>query len=224
MTRIDSDDALRAAVHEAVAPVTAGFDVMDRVRGGVVRRRRRMQAAGSAAVVVALAAGVTVATTRHGSTDDGSAAGVTAPSCGPRTLELRNRPGMAQHMVPDTPVLAVACYALTVQDLTSHGAGAKPPTTTEKDTPLAGDLLKQVVRALDSDTTPGANDVPGPPTGRNENLTLIFRYRSGPDVVVEMDLIASNGTTISNGVVQAHYSPKPIPDVLQALGSGSAGG
>jgi hypothetical protein len=75
MSQIGSDEELRTAVHEAVDDVTAGFDLMERVRRGVVRRRRRLQVAGSMAAVVTLATGVGVVSQRHDGGATVSAAG-----------------------------------------------------------------------------------------------------------------------------------------------------
>ena len=225
MNPTDNDERLRTAVHEAVAPVTSGMDMMERVRAGVARRRRRRRVAGSATAVVALAAGFGLTPVlRHGSTTD-STAGVAAPDCSAATayhdLPLHGTPPSTDYLVPPTPIEAVACNVTdyTQAEMTERQKEGLALATGQVDSEqrLTGERLRAVAAAVNS-ATPGAGLTDPGPKWATDRLVIVFRYRSRPDVVVTTQLSYGPTWTISNdSYVMGHFSPRPIPDVIMDL-------
>lgn len=220
MNQIASDDELRTAVHAAVGPVTASTDMMDRVRAGAARRRRRVQAMGSAAAVVGLAAGASFATFEHGSTPaDNSAAAMTADDCarvtGPRILPAINAFPGDRHLVPGSPIAAVACDVITYRSTET----SKPTASTlGRRTVLQGGDLKKVINALNSSQRGGSSDNTPTPL-QFDTVTIEFIYRSHQTVLVTIPLWDTKATTSTSRGDQAHFWPKTIPEAIKALAS-----
>lgn len=217
--QIESDEQLRTAVHDAVGPVTAGFDLMDRVRGGARRRRRRMRAGGSALAVVALAAGISLASQWHGGFAENSAAGVAVPDCAtataPQLLMAINTPGDGSNLVPGTPVVAVACAVRTDR---GSVPSAVPVSTLQGQQLLRGDQLRQIVATLNKAAPGNASVNPSVPQ-QSVTVTILFRYKSHRDVTVTIPLYDNRAMIMAGpSGKDAHYWPKPIPDVIKALG------
>ena len=233
MSRIGSDEELRTAVHEAVGDVRAGFDLLERVRGGVVRRRRRSHATGVTAAAVALTAAAGLAWEWPAALVGGrqlltNTAGRGVPDCSeslaPSFEMARNDPRAdGRHIVPGRPVAAAVCPLITdTRPLPSNPA----IQTLGHQQVLRGDRLKQVLAALDNATMGSLYDNAGPPANEvlPSSITLVFRYSSGEDVTVNVPLYDNRVAIVESPTgLMAHFYPKPIPDVLAALGGGQAG-
>lgn len=206
------DDVLRAAVHDAVADVSASSLLVDRVRAGVARRRKRVIVTRSlATAVIAGAAVVGPIYAFHGRSSSEPPADQTplaCPTAPERPSPNGQRRGTDQHLVPGSPVEALACDYLSVRGTNSNAA----TTSLVRSDALAGSRMTAVVAALNSPFTVGEPDCPF--FARQNILLVIFRYPTGADVKV---LVPVSGCPVVSNGPRAGWFVSGLPPTVGAL-------
>lgn len=211
------EGSVRAAVHDAFSrftPPTETSSFQNEVRAGAGRLRAIRWASGAVGGVAILATTLlAVGTFGHDRSQQSAAVVATPPQC----PSLPDRPpasparaGADKKLVPGHPVIGTYCDFVSVP-----GADMRSVTTLRKSGTLSGAQLKSVLDAVRRPFEPG---MPGcAPSLRGEHLLLLFRYTSGPDVMVSMDLRGCPG--VNNGSLVGMFAPAAqLPLALSALG------
>jgi hypothetical protein len=221
------DEAIRTAVHNAVAPVSAGQDLFDRVRTTSIRRQRRTRAATVACGTILLGASLTVALSAgHGSgsvqTPTGpfrSAIGQPDPSdcpTNPDGMSPGPRDGSQEKLAPGTPAEILVCDYVPIS-----GSSGYVLVTGWK---LTGDSVSDLVTALNSPLDPvpacTSDGTVGDP--HREALFFHLRYDSAPDVVIIANIRTGDpcGDVEGNGELFGVWK-NGVPPLIEPYFSGS---
>lgn len=215
-----SEESVRTAVHETFShfvPTTEIADFQSDVLSGARRLRTMRWISGAAAGVVVLGGALFAsAAIGRGSSQQPASVVVAPPQC-PTDLNAARantsahmQDGSNKSLVPGHPVIGAYCdYVSTVTaPLTSS-------TSLKKAGTLSGPEFTTVLNAVRTKLVVGA--VGCAPTLTGEHLLVLFRYASGPDVTVSLELRGCPGVT--NGAVSGMFAPAgQTPPALAALG------
>jgi hypothetical protein len=206
----DEETAARELLRAAAEHIHGRVDLFAQVRSRIRRRRRRLTAAGALAAVAVLGTGAAVLHSLPGTpVAASSSAAAPLPAC-PSTAPAdvhSTRPGVADYLVPGSPIEAVAC-TFSVDKSTGT-----TPTTPTRVHGLSGTALNDVVAALQQPVSQYAFRCPAH-TGPQE-LYLAFRYSQGPDVAVLISLSCPN---LTNGDLTGTFNPEgSLPPALDDL-------
>lgn len=213
------EDAMRTAVHETFSryvPSTELDGFQRRVRAGARRLRAVRWISGTVGGVAVLAGALFAFDTVGRQPDQQpTSAVVTPPPCpssvpnGPLTSG-RTQAGADKTLVPGRPVVGTYC------DWASTATGVMKSTTSlRRSGALSAAQFTAVLAALH---TPVINERAHCAPGLSgQYLLLLFRYASGPDVTVSMELDGCVGVT--NGMLTGLFAPAgQTPPALEALG------
>jgi hypothetical protein len=217
-----SEESVRAAVHEAFSHFTPSTEI-DSFRSGVRSGARRLRAtrwiSGAVVSVVVLGGALFASSAIGRSPNQRSASVVAAPPQCPsdpatayrdRDASVHMRAGSDKSLVPGRPAIGAYCdYMSTVT------GPLRSSTSLKKSGTLSGADFTTILSAVRTKLVVG--QVGCAPSLIGEHLLLIFRYTSGPDLAVSLDLHGCPGVT--NGAVRGMFAPAgQTPSALAALG------
>lgn len=217
-----SEESVRTAVHEAFSRFAPSAEIdsfQSDVRSGAHRLRATRWISG-AVVSVALLGGALFASAAIGrapSRQSAPVAVVPAPPQCPSDMNTahsntagRMQAGSDKSLVPGHPVIGAYCdYVSTVT------GPLRSSTSLKKSGMLSGPGFTTVLNAVRTKLVVG--QVSCAPSLTGEHLLLVFRYASGPDVTVSLNLHGCPG--VSNGAVRGMFAPAgQTPSALAALG------
>lgn len=215
-----SEESVRTAVHETFSrfvPTTDIASFQSDVLSGARRLRATRWISGAAVGVVVLGGAVFASAAIGRGSGRQSASVVAAPPQCPTDLNAARsntsahmQDGANKSLVPGHPVIGVYCdYVSTVT------APLVSSTSLKKSGTLSGPDFTTVLSAVRTKLVVG--EVSCAPSLTGEHLLVVFRYASGPDVTVSLDLRGCPG--VSNGAVSGMFAPAgQTPPALAALG------
>lgn len=215
-----SEESVRTAVHDAFSrfvPTTEIDSFQSGVRSGARRLRATRWISGAVAGVAVLGGALFVSAAIGGSPSQQAASVVAVPPQCPSDITAAYpktsgpmQPGSGKSLVPGHPVIGAYCDY--VSDVTGP---LKSSISLKKFGPLSGPDFITILSAVRTRLI--VEQARCAPSLRGEHLILMFRYASGPDVTVTLDLHGCPGVT--NGAVSGIFAPAgQTPSALTALG------